>query len=330
MAKNLHRVALLTTEDSRIHSIAEEILKGNFQVRHVMSPGRFFDEKMLTDVRDVSAILVRTGVVSQEVMDAAPELRVIAVHGIGMDRVDLEEAEARRIVVTNTPLANTVAVTEHAMGLILSLIRRIPSSDHLVREGRWGEARFVGSLLSKMTVGILGFGNIGTKVAKRLNAFETRILSYDPYVPLERFEELGVESVELETLLSESDIITIHLPLTKYTWHIIGDKEIKMMKRGVSIVNTSRGAVLDERALSVGLRDRWISGAALDVFETEPLGLDNPLLGQKNVVLTPHVAGSTDESLRRMAETAARDIVRVLNGKKPIHEYRRELLPYPV
>lgn len=330
MAKNLPWVALLTTEDSKIHSIAEEILKENFQVRHVMSPGRSFDEKMLTDVRDVNAILVRTGVVSREVMDATPELKVIAVHGIGMDRVDLEEAEARGIVVTNTPLANTVAVTEHTMGLILSLIRRIPSSDRLVKEGRWGEARFVGNLLSKMTVGILGFGNIGTKVAKRLNAFETRILSYDPYVPLERFEELGVTSVELETLIRESDVLTIHLPLTKYTRHIIGDNEIKMMKRGVSIVNTSRGAVLDERALSVGLHDGWISGAALDVFETEPLGLDNPLLGQKNVVLTPHIAGSTDESLRRMAETAAKDIVRVLNDENPLHEYRRELLPYPV
>jgi D-3-phosphoglycerate dehydrogenase len=330
MVENLHRVVLLTTEDSQIHSIAEEILKENFQVRHVMSPGRSFDEKMLMDVRNADAILVRTGVVSREVMDAAPELKVIAVHGIGMDRVDLEEAEARGIVVTNTPLANTVAVAEHTMGLILSLIRRIPLSDQLVREGRWGEARFVGSLLSKMTVGILGFGNIGTKVAKRLNAFETRILSYDPYVPLERFEELGVESVELETLLRESDIITIHLPLTKHTCHIIGDKEIKMMKSGVLIVNTSRGAVLDERVLSVGLREGWISGAALDVFETEPFSLDNPLLGSKNVVLTPHVAGSTGESLRRMAETAAKDIVRVLKGERPLHEYQRELLPYPV
>lgn len=330
MVENLHRVALLTTRDSQIHSIAEEILKENFQVKHVLSPGRSFDEKMLVDLRNVSAILVRTGVVSREVMDAAPELKVIAVHGIGIDRVDLEEAEARRIVVTNTPLANTVAVAEHTMGLILSLIRRIPLSDHLVREGRWGEARFVGCLLSKMTVGILGFGNIGTKVAKRLSAFETRILSYDPYVPLERFEELGVESVELETLLRESDVLTLHLPLTKYTWHIIGDKEIKMMKRGVLIVNTSRGAVIDESALSDGLHEEWVSGAALDVFETEPFSLDNPLLSANNVIFTPHIAGSTEESLRRMAETAAKDIARVLNGERPIHEYRRELLSYPL
>jgi D-3-phosphoglycerate dehydrogenase len=247
-----------------------------------------------------------------------------------MDRVDLGEAEARGIMVTNTPLANTVAVAEHTLGMILSLVRRIPLSDRLVKVGRWAEARFVGSLLSKMTVGIIGFGNIGTKVAKRLNAFEARIISYDPYAPLERFEELGVEHVEMEDLLRKSDVITIHLPLTKYTHHIVGQEEFKLMKRGVLFVNTSRGAIVDEKALSTGLRDGRIAGAALDVFGIEPLSSNDVLLGLNNVILTPHVAGSTGESLRRMAETAARDIARVLNNERPIHEYRRELLSYPI
>ena len=181
-----------------------------------------------------------------------------------------------------------------------------------------------------MTTGIIGLGNIGTKVAKRLRSFETRIIAYDPYVPAERFEELGVESVDLENLLKTSDVVTIHLPLTRFTKHLIKEEQLKKMKKNAHIVNTSRGPVIDEKALYVALRDKWIASAALDVFEEEPLPQNSPLLKLENIILTPHVAGSTDEANRRMAETNAKDIARVLKGEKPVHEYRRELLPYPV
>ncbi len=330
MVEDSPTVVFLTNLDSPIHSIAEEILEKEFKVKHVFTTGRSFDDGVLRELADANAIFVRTGVVTREVMDAAPDLRVITVHGTGMDRVDLETAEQRGILVTNTPLANIVAVAEHTITLILSLIGKVPTLDRLVRERRWEESRFMRRQLMNMTVGILGFGNVGTGVAKRLKAFETKVVSYDPYVPLERFEELGVKPVDLETLLRQSDLITIHVPLTRYTRHMIGERELRMMKKEAFIVNTSRGAVIEESALCQALQDKWVSGSALDVFEEEPLDPDNPLLGLDNTVLTPHVAGSAKESVKRMAETAARDIRRVLNDEKPLHEYRRDLLPYPV
>lgn len=330
MIRNTPEVVLLTTHDSPIHSAAETILKENFTVRCVPTPGWSFDEDVLKNVAGANAILVRIGVVTEEVMEAASDLRVVAVHGIGVDRVDLKAAEKRGIVVTNTPLANTTAVAEHTVGLILSSVRKIPASDRLMRQGRWKEAQFVFKELMNMTVGIIGFGNIGAKVAKRLGSFEAKIISYDPYVPLERFEEFGVKRTDFKTLLSESDIITVHVPLTRFTRHMISEKELKLMKRKAFIVNTSRGAVIDERALCAALCNKQIAGASLDVYEEEPLAQSSPLLEMENVVLTPHVAGTTEESLKRTAETAARDIAKVLAGEKPIHEYRKELLPYPV
>jgi len=330
MAKDLPEVAFLTTKDSPIHPVAESILMNVSSIKYVSTPGWSFDENVLKNVTNAKAILVRVGVVTKEVMEAAPKLGVIAVHGIGVDRVDLEEAQKRGIVVTNTALANTVAVAEHTLGLTICLIKRIPASDRLVKEGKWKQAQFSGGQLMNMTVGIVGLGNIGTKVAKRLRSFEAKVVSYDPYVPSERFEELGAESVSLEALLKESDIVTIHLPLTRFTRHLIKERELRMMKKEASIVNTSRGPIIDEKALYVALRDKWISSAALDVFEEEPLAQNNPLLKLDNVILTPHVAGSTNEANRRMAETTAKDILRVLRGEKPVHEYRKELLPYPV
>ncbi len=323
-------VVLLTTEDSPIHPIAEEILKERFRVKHITTPKPPIDEKLPGELAEADGILVRTWDITEKVIEAAPGLKVIGIHGIGVDRVDLDAAEKRGIIVTNTPLANTMAVAEHTFGLILSLLRRISSSDRLIREGRWKEARSVGKLLMNMTVGIVGFGNVGTRVAKRLRAFEAKVLAHDPYVPLERFEESGVRSVNLEDLLRESDIVTLHVPLTKFTKHMIGEQELRMMRKEAFIVNTSRGSIIDENALSLALSDGWISGAALDVFEEEPLEQDSPLIQLSNVVLTPHTAGSTDESLKRMAETAARDIAKVLGGEKPLHQYRRYLLPYPV
>jgi D-3-phosphoglycerate dehydrogenase len=323
-------VVLLTTEDSPIHPTAEEILKDSFRIKQITTPRRVIGEELLGELTDADGILVRSADITGKVMEAAPGLKVIGIHGIGVDRVDLEAAEKRGIVVTNTPLANTVAVAEHTFGLILSLIRRIPSSDRLIREGGWKRARLRGKLLMNMTAGIIGLGNIGTKVAKRLRAFEAKVLAYDPYVPLERFEEAGVRSVDLEYLLKESDIVTLHVPLTKFTKHMIGEAELRMMRKEAFIVNTSRGGIIDEEALSLALSDGRISGAALDVFEEEPLKRESPLIQFNNVILTPHAAGSTDESLKRMAETAARDIARVLQGKKPLHQYRRDLLSYPV
>jgi D-3-phosphoglycerate dehydrogenase len=330
VARNLPEVVFLTREDSPIHPVAETILRNVCTIKRVPTPGWSFDESVLQNVVDANAILVRVGVVTKEVMYAAPNLKLVAVHGIGVDRVDIEEALKRGIMVTNTPLANTAAVAEHALALILGLIKKIPTSDRLVKEGKWTQAHSENKQLMNMTTGIIGLGNIGTKVAKRLRSFETRIIAYDPYVPAERFEELGVESVNLENLLKTSDVVTIHLPLTRFTKHLIKEEQLKKMKTNAHIVNTSRGPVIDEKALYIALRDKWIASAALDVFEEEPLPQNSPLLKLENIILTPHVAGSTDEANRRMAETNAKDIARVLKGEKPVHEYRRELLPYPV
>ena len=321
-------VVFLTTERSPIDTVAEAVLR-DFKIRHVRAPGWSFDDTVLNGVAGTDAILVRLGVVTKQVMNAASNLKVIAVHGVGVDRVDLDEARKRGIVVTSTPLANVASVAEYAVGVMISLIRDIPACDRTIKEKRWRRAKYESKQILGKTVGIVGLGNIGSRVAKRLSCFEANIIAYDPYVPAERFEELGVKPVSLHVLMSEADIVTIHVPLTKLTHHMIKEKELGMMRPEAYIINTSRGAVIDEKALITALQDNMISGAALDVFEEEPLDPDNQLLSMQNVILTPHIAGMTAESDRRTAETAAKDILRVLNGEKALYEYRSELLPYP-
>lgn len=314
-------VILLHRAGAPIHEAATKILSKIANVREVQSNTQGqVDEQLIGSVQDADAILVRYSSVTKELIEAAKQLKIIAVHGAGLDYVDIEAATKKGIVVTRTPLANSTSVAEFAMTLILLLARKIPMTLRLMEVGKWAEARSIESKmeLSEKTLGIIGLGNVGAKVARRAKAFEMRILAFDPYVSKEKTEEVGAQLVDLRTLLKESDVVTIHAALTQEVWHMIGEEELRMMRKGAVLINTSRGAAVNEKALYRALKDKWIAGAALDVLEKEPASLDNPLLTLDNVIITPHIAGTTEESLVRMATTAAEDIVRFLKGQTPI------------
>ena len=279
-------------------------------------------EELIEKVRDKDAVLcLLTDKIDAEVMDAAPNLKVISTYSVGFDHIDVEEATKRGIYVTHTPGVLTDAVAELTVGLILSICRRILEADKIIRTGQWNKPWnpffLTGMELKGKTLGIVGFGRIGRAVAKKMSGFEMRILYYDVRRDEKAEKELGAQYADLETLLKESDIVSLHVPLTKQTYHMIGEKELKLMKPTAYLINTARGAVVDTEALVKALKEGWIAGAALDVFEQEPLPSDHPLTKLENVVLTPHIGSATVEARSRMAELAAKNLVAVLKGEMP-------------
>jgi len=249
-----------------------------------------------------------------EVLEQAERLKVIAVHGAGTDHIDIDFAQKRHIQIAQAPKALTEAVAEFTIGLMLSLLRKIPAADTAVRSAEWNRkyGDLVGVGLTGKTVGIIGLGRIGSAVAKRLKAFSVRLIYYQRVRNLKLEKQLGAEYASFHQLLKTSDIILLHVPLTPETYHMISHNEFKIMKHGVYIVNTSRGAAVDEKAMYEALASGKAAGAALDVFESEPLSANSPLIRLKNVVLTPHLAASSTETLRRMAVTVAEEVIRVL------------------
>jgi len=249
----------------------------------------------------------------------APKLKVVARFGVGYDTVDVEACTRRKVYVTYTPDVLSAAVADITWALILGFMRRIPEADRFTRE-EWGKrARGFpfGWDISGKTLGFLGLGRIGREAAKRAQGFDVRMI-YRDIVPKPELERLyGVKPVGFEELLRTSDILSIHVPLLPSTRHIIGRKELAMMKPTAIIINTSRGPVIDQDALTEALKTRRIAGAALDVFEEEPIPLTHPLLKLDNLVVTPHIASATRETRRRMAERCAESVRALLEGKRP-------------
>ncbi|MDW8045619.1 MAG: hydroxyacid dehydrogenase, partial [Nitrososphaerota archaeon] len=250
---------------------------------------------------------------------AADRLKIIVKYGSkpGIDNVDLEAAIEKGIIVSYTPQANSDSVAEHTITLMLALLKKLNVMARRLKEGLWRDKNILGYELLGKSVGIIGLGAIGYRVAEKMKGFGVRLLAYDPYVPNERAKEVGVELVDLNTLLRESDIVTIHATLTKETTRLIGEKELRMMKKNAIIVNTARGAIIDEKSLIKALKEGWIAGAALDVFEEEPPKPNHPLLNMDNVIATPHSASCTYEAWRREGFMAAEEVLRVLRGEKP-------------
>ncbi|MBC7109590.1 MAG: D-glycerate dehydrogenase [Archaeoglobi archaeon] len=254
----------------------------------------------------------------------AKRLRIVAQCAVGYNNIDVSCATALGIYVTNTPGVLTEATAELTWALLMSVARRIVESDHFVRFGEWWRLRtawhpkmLLGSELNGKKIGIIGFGRIGRKVAEYAKAFGMKILYYD-IVRNERAEkELGAEFRELDDLLRESDFVTIHVPLTEETHHLISERELRMMKRSAILVNTSRGGVVDTEALVRALREGWIAGAGLDVFEEEPLPENHELTAFKNVVLLPHIGSATHETRRAMANLAAENLISFAKGEIP-------------
>jgi len=280
------------------------------------------EDSVASKIGDADALILGGGgPVTRRVMERAANLKIIARHGIGLDNVDLEAATELGIPVTycrHTGEEDSVA--EHAVALILACARRIVEADRAVREGRWGaRVHLVGLELKGKTLGVIGLGAIGRRVARIMReGFLMRVLAYDPYAPEEAFREVGAERASLERLLRESDVITVHAPLTEETRGMLNAEAIRLMKPGAILVNTARGAIVDERALAEALREGRIFYAGLDVFEREPPA-GSPLLELPNVVLTPHIAAFTKEALRRMDMANAEDLVRFFRGERPLH-----------
>jgi D-3-phosphoglycerate dehydrogenase len=269
--------------------------------------------ELAQDLSDADALLVRSATtVDARLIDAAPHLRIIARAGTGVDNVDVPAASARGILVVNAPGANSISVAEQACALMLSLARRVPAADQAMKEGRWEKKKFMGLELRGKTLGILGLGRIGQEVAHRARAFGMRLIAHDPFIAREVAAGLGVELLPLDDVCAGADYLTLHLPSTPETHHLFNDERFARCKRGVRIMNTARGELIDEAALGRAIDSGVVAGAALDVFEHEP-PKDWSLAKRPQVIATPHIAASTEEAQELVgAETAAavRDFLR--------------------
>jgi D-3-phosphoglycerate dehydrogenase / 2-oxoglutarate reductase len=266
------------------------------------------EDELLPLVGEIEAWIVRSGTrVTRRLIDAAPRLRWIARAGAGLDNVDVGAAKERGIAVLNVPGANSVAVAELVFGLLLALFRQIPVADASLRRGAWEKTKLKGRELRGKTIGIVGVGRIGRAVAQRACAFEMTCIGHDPIVSAADARAAGVELLPLAEVLSRAEIVTLHLPATPETRGLIGAAEIGRMRRGAVLVNAARGGLVDEGALHAALVSGALSGAALDVFASEPPG-DSPLLALPNVVATPHLGASTVEAQDAVGE----EIVRLL------------------
>ncbi len=290
----------------------KEILRASAEV--VDQSGISADD-LLKVVGEYDALIVRGRTkVTNAVFEAGKKLKVVGRAGVGVDNIDLEAAKAHHVTVVNSPLATTVAVAELTLSLMLSLVREIPRADASMKSGKWLKKEFEGRELYGKTLGVLGFGRIGSAVAARAKAFEMKILAYDPVVPAEEIRARGGEPVSLDDLLKQSDMITMHMPLTSESKHLLNREAFSKMKDGVYIVCAARGGVIDEDALLEALNSGKVAGAALDVFATEPPG-ETELVAHPHVIDTPHVGAQTVEAQTRAAHDIAEEVLNALAGK---------------
>ena len=267
-------------------------------------------------IKDYDALVVRSATkVTKEIIQAAAKLKVIGRAGVGLDNVDLEAATAKGIIVMNTPAGNTISTAEHTFSMILTLSRNIAQANASMKKGEWKRSKFMGVELYNKVLGIVGFGRIGSEVAKRALSFGMKVLAYDPFLSAQVAEDIGVEVAELNKVLQEADYITVHTPLTDETRHMISDKEFGLMKKNVRIVNCARGGIIDEVALVKAVKEGKVAGAAMDVFENEPLTADNELLKLDNIITTPHLGASTEEAQINVAIEVAEIVRDALLGR---------------
>jgi D-3-phosphoglycerate dehydrogenase / 2-oxoglutarate reductase len=272
-------------------------------------------EELIQIIPEYDGLMIRSGTrVTKEVIQAGTQLKIIGRAGVGVDNVDVPAATRRGIVVVNSPEGNTVAAAEHAVAMMLALSRHIPSANQSVKQNQWDRKTFTGVEVYKKTLGIVGLGKIGSHVAGIARAMGMRLLAYDPFLSAERAEQLGCQLVELNVLMAESDYITLHLPKTPETYHLVNAELLEIMKPTARLINCARGGIIDEDALAEALKQGKIAGAALDVYEQEPLGESALRSLGKEVVLTPHLGASTEEAQVNVAIDVAEQIRDVLLG----------------
>ena len=294
-------------------------LLGERNVNVIQMPPGSKEGDLLKIVSKADGLITRGSIMVTREMMASPQLKAIGVHGMGYDHVDIVAAMELGKMVFNTPDALTVSVAEMTLAMMLALTRRVVAADKAVRAGDWNRKYndLIGADLAGRTVGLIGLGRIGAAVARRLKAFDVDLLYYSRTRRRELESYIGIEWAELDDLLSRSDVISLHVPGTSETYHMIGPREFDLMKQGVLIVNMARGRVIDQEALLDALMSDRVAGAALDVFEEEPLDPAHPLTAMDNVILTPHLGASSLEGMQRMATQVAQGVLDVLNGKEP-------------
>lgn len=290
-----------------------EILEKEFPVD---SRQKLSAEELIGIIPEYDALVVRSETkVTKEVIAAATNLKVIGRAGVGVDNIDVEAATQRGIIVLNAPEGNTIAATEHTMAMMLALARNVPQAYASLKNGLWERPKFTGVEVRGKTLGILGLGRIGSGVAKRALAMEMNVIAYDPFIRAEQAEALGVEIGELDEIFAKADFITLHLPLTADTRKLINKAAFAKMKPGVRLINVARGGVIDEADLAEAIAQGIVAGAAIDVFEKEPVDAANPLLQSAKVIVTPHLGASTAEAQVGVAVDVAHGILAALRGE---------------
>jgi D-3-phosphoglycerate dehydrogenase len=291
---------------------AMDVLGSDFDIRSVDGADR---EALLPALADADAVLIRSATtIDAQALAAAPNLKVVARAGIGLDNVDVPAATARGVLVVNAPQSNIVTAAEHALALLLSVARQIPAAHASMAAGQWKRSSFSGVEIADKVVGVVGLGRIGQLFASRIAAFGTEVIAYDPYLQPARAAALGVRLVDLATLLVESDFISIHLPKTPETLGLIGAAELATVKPSLIVVNAARGGLIDEQALADALKEGRVAGAGIDVYSKEPIPADHPLLSAPNVVLTPHLGASTAEAQDKAGTAVAKSVKLALRG----------------
>ena len=271
-------------------------------------------EELVKIIPEYDAMMLRSGTrVTKEIIEAATQLKIIGRAGVGVDNIDVQAATRQGIVVVNSPEGNTIAAAEHALAMMLSLSRHIPEANQSVKNDKWERKRFIGAEVYKKTLGVVGLGKIGSHVANVAKSMGMKLLAYDPFISKERADQLGCTLVDLDLLFAESDYITLHIPKTKETTHIINKESLSKMKPNARIINCARGGTIDESALAEAIAEGKIAGAALDVFEEEPLK-ESKLREHENIILTPHLGASTAEAQVNVAVDVAEQIRDVLLG----------------
>ncbi|MEM7537024.1 MAG: phosphoglycerate dehydrogenase [Chloroflexota bacterium] len=285
-------------------------------------------EELIAEIPNYDALMVRSATkVTAEVIEAGKRLRVVARAGVGVDNIDIPAATQAGIIVVNAPTGNTVAAAEHTTAMLMALARNIPQADAHVRSGLWKRSQFVGVEVRGKVLGSVGLGRVAQEVARHAQGLGMTVIALDPYVTPEYAAQRNVRMVDLDTLLSESDFITFHIPLTDQTRNMLNKERIAQMKPGARVLNVSRGGVIDEDALLEAIESGHIAGAALDVFANEPLDDDSPLRQNSQVILTPHLGASTVEAQEQVAIDVAVQVIDVLNDRPARYAVNAPMIP---
>jgi len=292
-------------------------------VRTDLTPTQLIDA-----IPQYDALMVRSGTqVTAPVLHAGTRLQVVARAGIGVDNIDLEAATQAGVIVVNAPTGNVVAAAEHTIAMLMALARHIPQANQHVQQGEWQRARFVGIEVQDKTLGVVGFGRIARLVSERAAGLGMHVIAYDPYVSADFAAQRGVEMVSLDELVTRCDFLTVHVPMTETTRHMIDRQRLAQMKKGACLLNVARGGVIEEEALAAAIASGHIAGAAIDVFEVEPLPSGSPLRGNPRIILTPHLGGSTVEAQKKVAADVAVQVLDVLNGRPARYAVNAPIVP---